>query len=198
MIFEGVTLDVITPRPTWMMNNGMSNENGRHNIFYLDIYRSDDYKKRRCAWRPDRPADFCYYLSASKRENRLALLLPTEEVDLGIDAWSKIFHIIRTSPWAVSQGINDLTLITVALYEHWQYSLYELKMLEEADFGGKVRPGDYIAAAAKHLLSSQKRGKVSVETAIFWRLQKQFEADGKLIYGQIRSDITYNEDKGGF
>jgi len=196
MVFEGVTLDMIVPRPTWMLNNGMSNEGSRHNIFYLDVYRSVEFKKRRCALLMERPADFCYYLSASKRENRLAILLP-EGADLGVDSWSKIFHIIRTSPWATSQGVTDLTLITIALYEHWLYSLFDLKMLEEVDISGKIRPGDYITTAAKRLISSQKRGKEVVETAIFWRLQKQFEANGETIYGKVRSDVTFHEDKGG-
>lgn len=66
---------------------------------------------------------------------------------------------------------------------------------------GMIKASDYMQKASEKILKNNLSQRVSsgkVNDAIVWRMQKQFLAGGRHIYGKIQSDLTYLPDKGGF
>ena len=204
MSFDAGSIEQMVPRATWQQLSHQVDDNSRVNLFYLDMYQLPENEKRIPC---DIPVDsgssdkFCYQITTSRRGNRFQMVF-AHNAQLGKQAFNKIFHLIRKSDVATQLGITPETVVTLGLYDQWHHLLYTSAMIQanEAAYG-KIHPSSYMLQAAKTILMENDSQKVStglVDTAISWRMQKQFFAAGKHIYGKIRSDLTFNSDKGGF
>ena len=197
MIFEEVDTSKIISKDDWQMAMKPQIDISVNTIFFLDIFAVKEGQSTYCRTEKGSLDQFCYHLSTTRKENRIAIQFKPD-ADLGLFTWSKIFTIIRSSPWARENKITDTVPITLALYEHWHHQLFRAKMLVvDSKKYGKIHPSDYIMNAAKQLLTVNGLEKVMngyVDNAIAWRMQKQFnDPNGK---GKV-SELTEQIDKGG-
>ena len=84
-------------------------------------------------------------------------------VQLGKQAFNKIFHLIRTSDVATKLGITSDTILTLGLYDQWHHVLYTTAMVQinEAAYG-QIHPSSYMLQAAKTILMENNSQKVSL------------------------------------
>ena len=195
MTFDDVDPGKVLDKDGWMQTSGQQGPQLK-NVFFVDLYPLKESQHTFC--RAQGEDQFCYHLTNTKRENRIAIQFKAGQ-DIGVYAWSKIFTIIRSSPWAKENSITESTPLTLALYEHWHHALFEAKMLlYDKKSYGRIHPTEYFLNAARQILALNNFEKVSpgmVDNAIAWRLQKQFNhPSGK---GKI-SELTQEIDKGGF
>ena len=194
----------IVPRRIWQQVSNQEDDKSRVNVFYLDMYQLSPNEERfPCDMsEEDSSSDkFCYQIITSRRGNRFQIMFAHNAI-LGKQTFNKIFKLIRGSDEAIKLGITAETVVTLGLYDQWHHLLYTSGMIRatEADYG-KIFPSKYIRDAAKIILMENDSQRVSsgvVDTVISWRMQKQFFAAGRHIYGKIRSDLTFYSDKGGF
>lgn len=202
MYFEAGSTEQMVPISTWQQKSHQTDDNSRVNVFYLDIYQlAENDRHVPCDIPMENSDKFCYQIIISRRGNRFQMIFP-HNGQLGKQAFNRIFNLIRHSDAALKMGITPDTIITLGLYDQWHHLLYTSGMVAADDATyGKIHPSAYMQEAAKTILQENDAQRVSagtVDTAISWRMQKQFFAAGKHIYGKIRSDLTFNADKGGF
>ena len=195
MVFDDVEPGRVVDKVGWMETSGQSGSQLK-NVFYLDLYPLKENQHTFC--NTDKEDQFCFHISNTKHENRIAIQFQKGQ-DLGVYTWSKIFTLIRSSPWAKENGITESMPLALGLYEHWHHHLFEAKMLRfDQKSYGRIHPTEYFLNAAKQILALNNFEKVLsgvVDNAVAWRLQKQFNhPSGKGKISQLTADI----DKGGF
>jgi hypothetical protein len=202
MYYENIGNDVLVSYQDWTQINKQYNYKSRINVFYLDIYElAKDSTQNYCKLDTQDQTSFCYkIITMPGKENRFGLLAHKNAL-LGKTTWSRIFHLIRNSDWAKNNHINEESVITLGLYGPWHHNLFTLNMIFALQSKyGNMAPSEYMIQAAKKILTSNLSQRVStgaVDTVIAWRIQKQFLLGTKFIYGSMRSDLTFQTDKGG-
>lgn len=188
MTFDGYP-GIITPFDEWRKISQQDSKNGK-NVWIIDLYELKEDENPPCEI--EHKNQFCYMMRPGSSENRFIISFPKFS-SIGVDGWNKIFTLIRTSDWAVQNGITDTTIITTGIYFLWYHPLFNGKFIEtsQRDFE-PIKLSDYMTKAAKYF-TSKINGEIDV--AIAWRIQRQFSTSLK---NTVQSDLDANPDKGGF